>query len=262
MTLPKQQMTINTAEYFLLKPGLDILVNGLADAKLESFPHCHPYDRIDPVASAVYEDRVYDGEMATRVLTLRSKFLDIPQSRKIRLDSIDIAAASLALRLWKAHKPSGVTEASFPAVELLQQKLERYRLRAKRAAIKKFGKSSYQGTADRRRRFAAWARYHLLCFKLQSCGQPYRSKLWREQRQRLTELFRQVLGERFFECPGDSELTRIVTLGTTSARRGRLGVTLRTLLNAPESYGDTLFQFIDQRIKLKPLPGAPIPFWK
>jgi hypothetical protein len=134
--------------------------------------------------------------------------------------------------------------------------------RAKRAAIKKFGKSSCQDTAERWRRFAAWARYHLLYFKLQSCGQPYRAKLWREQRQRLTELFRKVLRERFFECPSDSELTRIVTLGTTSARRGRLGVTLRTLLNAPESYGDTLFQFIDQRIKLKPLPGAPIPFWK
>ena len=69
MTFPKQRITIALAEYLLLKPGLDVLANGLAGAKLESFPHRHPFDRIDFVASDVYRNKAYDDQMAARVVT-------------------------------------------------------------------------------------------------------------------------------------------------------------------------------------------------
>jgi hypothetical protein len=37
---------------------------------------------------------------------------------------------------------------------------------------------------------------------------------------------------------------------------------LRTLLNTPEPHSDLLFRFIDKRIELKLLLGAPLPLWK
>jgi hypothetical protein len=198
---PKVRLTINPAEGLLLMPGLNTVANGLAVAKLGAFPHRHPYDRVDLVASGVYEDRAYDDEMAGRFLALRNKVRDIPQSRKIRFDSVDLAVAGFALRLWKAHKPSDATEGSSDAVKRLQKKLEKYRLRAKRAAIRKFAKSSYQETTKRWRRFVAWAKYNLLYFKVPSRRQPFWSILWRIQRQQLTLAFATALTGRFFEVP-------------------------------------------------------------
>jgi hypothetical protein len=259
---PKVRLTISPAEGLLLMPGLDTVANGHAEAKDGDWSHRHPYDRIDPVASAVYEDRAYDGEMATRVLNLRRKLRDIPQSRKIRVDSVDLAAAALALRLWKPHKPSHATETSSTAIKLLQKKIERYRLRAKRTAIRKFGKSSYQETAKRWPRFVAWARYHLLCFKLQSCGQPYRARLWREQRRQLTLAIAAALAGHFFEVPSDVEMVKLVTLATRSLKRSRHPVGLKELLQAPQSHAEFLVAFLKKRVELKRLPGSPVPAWQ
>jgi hypothetical protein len=81
---PKVRLRINPAEAVLLLPGLNTVACGLATAKLGAFPHRHPYDRVDLVASGIYVDRAYDDEMAGRFLDLRNKVRDIPQSRKIR----------------------------------------------------------------------------------------------------------------------------------------------------------------------------------
>lgn len=121
MPHPKVRLRINPAEALLLIPGLNTVVNGHAGAKFfGAYPNRYPYDRIDPVtAAAIYKNRAYDEEMAGRFLALRNKVRDIPQSRKIRFDSVDLAVAGFALRLWKARKPSDATKESFAAVKQL-----------------------------------------------------------------------------------------------------------------------------------------------
>jgi hypothetical protein len=54
MRLPTQRLTITPTEYRLIKPGLEVLVNGLTAAKFGLFPHRHPYHNIDLIASAIY----------------------------------------------------------------------------------------------------------------------------------------------------------------------------------------------------------------
>jgi hypothetical protein len=73
MSFPTQRLTITPEEYRLLGPGLDVMANGLASAKLGAFPHRHPYHRIDYVATDIYRG-------------LREKLWELSQSRKIRLD--------------------------------------------------------------------------------------------------------------------------------------------------------------------------------
>jgi hypothetical protein len=82
MELPTVRLTITPVEYSLLRPGLDILVNGLADVTLGNFPHRHPWHQIDCVASNVYLDRAYDETMSARVIRVRGKLWNLSQSRK------------------------------------------------------------------------------------------------------------------------------------------------------------------------------------
>lgn len=263
MALPKERLRINPAEGLLLMPGLETEVNGLAGAiHVNAYPHRHPYDCADPIASAVHEDRAYDSEMADRFLDLRNQVRDIPQSRKTRLDAVDLAMAGFALRLWKAHEPSDAPAESSAAVKRLQKKIERYRRRAMRAAIKKEGRTAYQETAERWRKFAAWSRYHLLYFKYAKRWTPYRAELWRKQRRQLTEAFAEALTRRFFEVPSDAEMVRLVTLATRSLKRGRHPMSLLELLRTPQAHADFLVAFAAKRVALKPAPGAPVPHWK
>jgi hypothetical protein len=260
---PKVRLTINPAESLLLMPGLNTVVNGHAGAKhFNAYPHRHPYDRIDFVASAVYEERAYDGAMAERFLALRNKVQDIAQSRKIRLDSVDLAVAGFALRLWKAHGGSDAEE-SLASLKQLQGKIEMYCRRAKRAAIKKEGKSLYREAAERWRRFAAWAKYHLLYFKLPNRQQPWRSRFWKEQRLQLALAITAAPREHFREVTSDADMTRVVTLLSRSLRRGRHLRSLKEVLKDPRAHTDFLVEFIEKRrLSLKTLPGAPIPAWQ
>jgi hypothetical protein len=126
----------------------------------------------------------------------------------------------------------------------------------------RLGKLPYQTSAESWRRFVAWCRYHLLYFKLPNRGQPWRYNLWREQRRQLTLAIKTVLAERFYEAPGDEAMIKVVTLATTSLRRCRHPVGLRELLGAPQAHADLLFKFVEKRIELKRLPGAPVPSWQ
>ena len=147
-------------------------------------------------------------------------------------------------------------------IKLLQAKIEIYRKRAKRAAIAKIGKISYQISAECWQSFVAWCRYHLLYFKLPNRGQARRATLWRQQRLQVAELINRVLAERFFEVPSEAAMARVVTLITCSLRRCRHSVGLRELLRSPQGHTDFLFGFVEKRVNLKLLPGAPLPEWQ
>jgi hypothetical protein len=262
MRLPTQRLTITRTEYRLLKPGLDVLANGLATAKLGRFPRRHPYHNIDFIASAVYRNQAYSAEMAAKIISVHGKIWELTQSRKIRLDPFELAVAAFALRLWKSHKTAGDSEASADEIKLLEAKIETYRKRSKRAAIAMAGKDSYQVSAECWKSFVAWCRYHLLYFKLPNRGQPLTATLWREQRLQITELINKVLAERFFEVPSEAAMARVVTLITCSLRRCRHSVGLRELLRSPQKHNDFLFGFVEKRVELNRLPGAPIPDWE
>lgn len=96
MRPPKQRSTIAPAEYRLLKPGLDVLVNGLAETKAGHFPHRHPWHLIDWVASDVYRSQAYYDEMASRIIRVREELWDLTQSRKIRIDAFEFLAPWLS----------------------------------------------------------------------------------------------------------------------------------------------------------------------
>jgi hypothetical protein len=132
MRLPTQRLTITPSEYRLLKPGLEVLANGLATAKLGGFPRRHPYHNVDFMASAIYRHKAYSAEMADSVISVHRKVCGLTAARKIRFDPFELAATAFAWRLWKGHKPAGDSEVSTEEIKLLQAKIETYRKRAKR----------------------------------------------------------------------------------------------------------------------------------
>jgi hypothetical protein len=263
MKLPTQRITFNLAEYHLIKPGLDKLANGFANAKLGTLPHRHPWHLIDLVASDVYADRDYDADMAGRVMSVRSKLWDLAQSRKIRLDPFELAAAAFATRISGDHEASRNEIARSPEMKRLRSKLEKYRRRGMRAAIDKVGKVAYQDAADQWVKFVFWCRFNLLYFKMPS---PARSSWWaakwREQRIQLSGIITKLLEKRFCENLDDQQMRRTITLATTTLRRCRRSFGLRDLLRDPDSHEDFLFEFVSKRNDLKKLPGSPVPAWQ
>jgi hypothetical protein len=262
MRLPKQRLTINLAEHNLPKPGLDVLANGLASAKLGAFPHRHHWHAVDYVASDVYRNQEFDAEMSTLIITVRGKFWDLTRSHKIYLDVFELSALALAVRLSRAQKLVDGTELVSSEIRLFQAKIEMYRRRAKRAAITTIGMIAYQLAAERWRRFVGWLRYNTLYLRPPNRGEARRATLWREQRLQLTELIKRVLAERFFEALSEVEMIRIVTLAASSLRRSRHSVGLRELLRSPQEHADFLSEFVEKRVELKRLPGAPVPAWQ
>jgi hypothetical protein len=217
---------------------------------------------IDYVASDVYRDQEFDAEMSTFIIKVRAKLRDLTRSRKIYLDVFEFSALALAVRLSRAQKLVDGAALVSSEIRLLQAKIEVYRRRAKRAAITKIGRIAYQSAAKRWRRFVAWLRYHTLYLRPPKRGEARRATLWREQRLQLTELIKRILAERLFEAPNEVEMIRIVTLAVSSLRRSRHSVGLRELLRSPQEHADFLSEFVEKRVELKRLPGAPVAAWQ
>jgi hypothetical protein len=97
VTIPTLRLTVNEAECALLIPGFNLLANGLATARLGSFPRRYP--SYLSLLSSVYEDQVFDLTMAQMVLNVRQRLLTPTSSRKSRLNVVELAAVSFALRL-------------------------------------------------------------------------------------------------------------------------------------------------------------------
>jgi hypothetical protein len=262
MRLPTQRLTINTAEYLLLKPGLEVLANGLANARMGVFPHRHAFHNIDHAAADLYREQSYDVQMASRIIAVRAKLWELLKPRKVRLDTFEIAAAALALRLQKACNLDCASEAGLAERKQLASKLETYRKRTKRAAIAKLGAIEYKQAANRWKNFNAWLRFNLLQFKLPKRGAPWRAALWREQRRQLAEAIGLALEERLYEALDESSLKRVVTLLAASLRRSRHSHGLRQLLASPRDHADFMIRWVEKRVKPELGPTAPTPPWK
>jgi hypothetical protein len=217
---------------------------------------------IDPVASDIYQDQAYDADMVARVMSLRSKLWGLAQSRKIRLDPFELAAAAFATRIAGDPRSSQTEIAKSPEMKRLKSKLETYRRRGMRAAVDRVGKAAYQEVADRWLKFVHWFRYNLLYFKMPSPDRSFWAAMWREQLIQLSVIITKLLEKRFCENLDDQQMSITITLATTSLRRCRHSVGLRDLLRDPEPHEDFLFEFVSKRNELKKLPGAPVPPWQ
>jgi hypothetical protein len=259
--LAKTRITITPAEYRLLSPGLECLANGLASAKLGSFPHRHPYHGVDFLASAVYEKKAFDLDMAERIVSTRGALHGLKASRKVRFDSFQFAVAAMALRVARklCQKQSGV----YPATEakVLGAKIERFRKRARREGIGQFGKVAYSGLAFQWTAFVQWVRYNLLHFAPPSrVGYPT-MKLWKQQRTQLEKMIVDSVAERFRGPLTPPQLSRMTLLAKESFRRGRESIGLRVLLESGGVGRELLFGFVEPRVVLAYLPGSVKPPW-
>jgi hypothetical protein len=257
MSLPTKRLTITATEYRLLKPGLDLVGNRLADANLGNFPYRIAWEII-----GVYRDQECDTEMSVRFIRVRSKLWELTTSRKIYVDACELAALALALRLCRSWKLIKVTDAVSTEIKLLYVKIENYRKRALRSAIAKLGRVEYSAIAGRWKRNVAWLRCNCLCIRRPKTGPPRRANRWRDQRLQATQAIKTALAERYYETPSDKHMDRIVTLLTTSLRRCRYRVGLIGVLLAPQEHTDFIVGFVVKRLEPNRLPGAPVPAWQ
>lgn len=195
--------------------------------------------------------------MAQKVLVVRRELWNLTESKRIRVDEFEICALALALRLNR--QPRFATESDRPgdATAKLAKKLERFRKRAKTACIKKFGRHERQQVANRWRAYVAWTRYYGLTASLSAFGYSWRRKVWRKQREELTEVLEKVLDVNFYEPLPAADMRKIVTLAASTFRRKRRAVVLRELLKTPVEHTQILLEFITARAVLKKRADAP-----
>ena len=257
MVIPKQRITITLGEYKLLKPGLDLIANGLATARLGSFPKRFALERFDKKIASLYAGKAFDEEMAQRLLSVRGKLWELTVPRKIRVDEFEIRGLGLALRLNRAPGSALRNDAAETTILALAAKLERFRKRAKLALIARFGKAEHQEFSDRWKAHVAWTRHYTLPTPTVILGTLWRAQLWRNQREELTEALATVVKDNFFEPLAPDEIVKMATLAASTFRRSRRAVGLRDLLKAPGEHAETLLKFVTTRATLKKRPDAP-----
>jgi hypothetical protein len=258
MTIPKVRITLTMAERDLIKPGLDTLRNGLASARLGSFPNRHAYDRIDLASCNIYADRAYDAAMAARCFSLGFEIREMTATRKVRLDLFELATAALALRVSGKLARHRVEPLAAGETKSLANKLENYRKRAKRQLIRKFGEAAFATLGKAWRKYVEWVRYHLTQFTLPTRVGFDSKLLWRQQHESLAAMITQAIQERCYSPLSREQLARMASLTKNALRRGRLPMTLRELLAADRKGRDILFAFVETRVKLEALAGAEI----
>jgi hypothetical protein len=257
MSFPCVRLTIARAEYELLKPGLDLIACQLANAKLGLQTRRHPLDRIDLQLSDIYKRKQYSEEGDQAVISVRAKLWELTSSRKIRANFLELSAAALALRVLRRLPNSNYDPI---AAKALAAKLERYRKRAKRAAISRLGTDQYATAADRCQCFVQWIRYYLIYLH-----QPKRCRssllcTWAYQRSALAELIASILHDFGYAPLSDTQMKRVVRLIKEELRRRRHPISLMELLRSKDPVDrQFLFHVVAKKCELSPLPGVRYP---
>jgi hypothetical protein len=260
--LPRISMAISKPEYGLLRPGLELLANGLANAKLGLFPRRNGWDPIDLALSNIYRDRAFDTGMAARIVSARGKLHNTKRRRNVQLDLFEVSVVALALRESKSQSPKQPKGDRKDQENALALKLEQHRKRAQRLAVKQLGKHETENAGKTWRAFVQWARYNLLQFRLARKTYHSLRLLRRDQRQAIASMIRQALEEHCYAPLSGDQMIHMVNLAKESFRRGRQPMTLKELLSAERQGRDLLFRFVASRLELIALPGAYVPPWK
>jgi len=156
------------------------------------------------------------------MLTARNELKWIKTSRKVRLNSFQLAGAAFALRIVQREKlvPGEV----LAKVSALADKLEKYRKRAKRAAIKEIGGDAYGEQAECWRRFLQYMRC-ILCFRPTFWKSGAMRLFHRDRREKLLALAKEVA-----PTLDPSHLRHLVNLAKREVLRGRHPETLGLLV--------------------------------
>jgi hypothetical protein len=233
------RLAINKAEAAAILPGLEAAVNAIVGALHGCVPRIDPRIQFPCSAVRLYANAQPSETMAGHLMSARNKLKAISGSRKVRLNSFELAACAFALRL--VQKEALVSEDVLAKVSALADKLEKYRKRAKRAAVKAIGRNAYKEQAE------SWRR-HLQFTHCILCYRPVRSRLksprlgHRDQREQLLRIAKEVA-----PTADPARLLELVDLARREVRRGRHGTKLRTLLSDEARAKQFMAQFILKR---------------
>ena len=258
MSFPRVRLTINPAEYALLKPGLDFIACQLANAKLGLGTRHHPLVRVDPQLANIYKRKQYSEEGDQAVISIRAKVWELRSSRKIRANLLELSAAALALRLLhrlpdSKHDPL--------AVKALASKLENYRKRAKRSAIDRLGVEEHAAAADRWWCFVQWVRYYLTYLHEPKRRSSCRRLTWEDQRSSLADLIANILSDFGYAPLSDLDMKRVGRLIKEELRRGRHPITLMELLRSTDPADrQFLFHVVAKKCELTALSEVRYPY--
>jgi hypothetical protein len=233
------RLTLRPSDVAAILPALEVMVNGLADAREGRYYHAgNPF--IIP-AKPTYSEKCFDEEMAATVLSCRNKLKFQGSSRKARLTSLEISAAALAYRVVRREKlaPEGVINAAVGSN--LEARLELHRKRGKRAAITQVGITAYREEANRWSRFVQWCRAKLL--RLRPLKRVFKMTLYKEQRETTRALAMEVV----VETADRTRIHHLADLARRELRRGRHDTTLRSLLSDHDKTRRFLAEFIMDR---------------
>ena len=132
MPLPKERLSISSAQSNVIVPGLEIIVIGIANARLGCYPHARPDFLIHSQRKSIYKNQAFDEEFAAQILWLRNQLKGLSGTRKLRLDVFDLATVQFALRVTsKLTNVSSNARQQAELKERLNAKLEKYRKRAR-----------------------------------------------------------------------------------------------------------------------------------
>lgn len=257
MTWLTVRLTVTPSEYSLLRPGLDLIACQLANARRGLRTHRHPLERIDLQLSDIYRRKQYSEEGDQAIISIRAKLWQLTSSRKIRANVFELSAAALALRVLKRLPDSKYDPI---AAKALGAKLEKYRKRAKRAAIREMGSEQYATAADRWQCFVHWIRYYLIYLHQPKRRSSVLRRTWAYQRSSLAELIAKTLEDFGYAPLTEGVLQRVSRLIKEELRRRRLPLRLMELLRSSNPADrELLFHRVAKRCKLTPLPGVSYP---
>ncbi len=219
MHLPTKRLYFSRRELEIVVPGLDRIVNRFADAKEGRYYFRDPrwtFEHPD-VRSVSFDSAMYDKILGVR----RYLKFTLNKSSQPRLDCLEIAAVEIALRLVRREKLVCISSSEF---EQILRKLEKYRKRARRSAVRALGKG-YEQAAQRWRLLLNWMQIHIFHFKPPRWSSPSRI-LRREQREQTRNLALSMV------VPGidPKRVVHAADLARREVRRGRHPFTLRELL--------------------------------
>jgi hypothetical protein len=235
------RLQLNEAEVAAILPALVLIVNILASAGLGHFPRIDPRVQFLTVSGPrVYAQAEYDKTMNGYVLSALNKLKWINPSRKVRLNCFELAALLFAYRM--VIKEELAPEDVLAKVPGLADKLEKYRKRAKRAAIKQIGGDAYGEQTACWQRFLQYI-HCILCF---------RPILWRSSASRIFHRDRRekllALATEVAPTADPARLRHLVDNAKREVIRDRHPVTLGMLVEDDTRGREFLAQFLIDRI--------------
>ena len=255
MSQPTVEIHLSARERRRLLPGLEHLLNGLGSfIYLGSTPNANPGELIRLRPPAIHEDRQFDLEFSEWVFYVRNQVKWPTQSCKFHFTEVEFSIIALAARVTRRLRKASV-RVSRP----LQDKLETFRKRAKRATIAQLGEQEYKETTSRWRHFLSWIRFYLLCFRM-----PMRpgtvKMIWRDQRSQLAVLIKNTISEMSDAQVPDSTICWLAGLLKAELRRGyRHPVILTEMLRGEPASLPVLRNFLLNRLDCTPSSRSRVP---